>query len=162
MKIFLPILVFFFLIFSIAKAEEFFAVKFEMQVSDLAVTVGKESQLSITVRNLGLLTDNYIVEVKALGTNPQLVEIKNGLVVLEDVKTNEAKIVNSRVTIKSLTSPITLRVNVTSGEFPSISQSKTITIKTGFLSFSEFDFYGVVQIISISVFILALYLFKKF
>lgn len=66
-------------------------------LKDISATVGEEIVLSINVKNLGLLTDNYTINITPLN-NHHLISIRENLMNISEVKTNDTKSVTVRIT----------------------------------------------------------------
>jgi len=139
--------------------EFFYPIAFELAVTSLTATVGKESSSPLNVKNNGLLTDNYTIWVLPQ-FNPQSVSVIFGNTTLINVKKGET----AESVIKLISLAVeTVYINITVISASSgISTSQVITLEGGMASLDEFDFVGIIQIMAIaSLFFVFLYLKKE-
>lgn len=138
-------------------------IGFEVIMSDVSATVGKPVDISVTVKNLGFLTDNYTVE---LGSTfpPQALNVIIGSSRIENVppiSSASNPIGQTNLRILALfttgpTNPIKIRIDVKSevdsiiDPLSNIVLSKEINVRAGEASLSDFDNYSIIQILIIS------------
>ncbi|MFH7882285.1 MAG: hypothetical protein QW140_01015, partial [Candidatus Aenigmatarchaeota archaeon] len=81
----------------VPQVREFWPLYFSSSpLKNISATVGDRILISINVKNLGLLTDNYTVNVTPLN-NQNLVSIDKNLIDIKEVKTNETKAINVKI-----------------------------------------------------------------
>jgi hypothetical protein len=136
----------------------FYPIKFEVSYPSITTTVGQEAKLQINVRNIGLFTDNYTVNVTnypsnlvaidsktldstvgpltgySYGSNPQTDSTYINLVVLASIEAEE----NICIIVNSTSKP---SVNSFSGCIP---------VRSSYASLSDFSFLGIIWIIILS------------
>lgn len=137
--------------------QTFRPIDFELAVTSLTATVGKEFSLPLYVKNNGLLADNYTIWVIPQ-INPQAVSIIFGNTTLNNIKKGETA--ESYVKLKALTTDKAY-INITVISFTGISASQIITLEGGMASLDEFDFVGIIQIIAIASILFAFVYLKK-
>jgi hypothetical protein len=131
--------------------ESFYPIAFSTAVTPLTVTLGKSFNLPIYVQNLGLLSDNYTVQIKSYQSGAVSIEFAGGT--LGPLKTNETSKTTARLKVLS-TSATTLNITVISST-SGISVSRDIPIRSGMASLSEFDWIGIIQILFLVLIVLA-------
>jgi hypothetical protein len=137
-----------------------------------AVTLGEEFGIKIDVTNLGLLPDNYTVKVES--TNPSVINVIYGEGKIENLASNCPKLIFPDVaydcaavskTFEAKLIPLTagnayIKINVTSSTSGITLALSWIQVTSGVKSLSEFDMFGILQIIILSTIILIFW--KKF
>ncbi|MDI6798537.1 MAG: hypothetical protein QMD12_00860 [Candidatus Aenigmarchaeota archaeon] len=138
--------------------ETFIPVAFEVTVlPPITLTVGQPFSLPITVKNRGLITDNYTVVVSS---NSHLLLVEAGNTTIVSLKYGESGETYARINILAAVSA-SIDINITSA-VSCLNKKITIVIEGGMMSLSEFDFIGVVQIILIAALLFALLIFKNY
>ena len=133
-------------------------IAFDAFVSPVATTIGKTFNLPVQVKNLGLLTDNYTVDV--VPNRPDLVWVDPSTNSITKVETNQTGVTYFRLIILTTSVPLQLSVTVTS-DISGISYTlPPILIKTGMSSLPDFGLLGIIQIIVISSIVFAIVKFK--
>lgn len=128
------------------KNETFKPVAFGLFVTPVAITIGEPFSLPIQVKNLGLLTDNYTVEVTPLLPN---VGVEQKYTYLKDVERGETVETRVRLAVLSLQPTPRIKVNVTSS-ISGFHISKIIEFEGGVASLPEFGLIGILQIMIIA------------
>jgi len=129
----------------------------------VSITTGKPFSLVMHVKNLGLLTDNYTVEL--IPNTPSVVSIEDSFSVISGVKTNSIGDAYTKITmLAAVSTTITINVtSLTSCQYSSACISKiiTLTIQGGVNSLPDFDAFAIIQIVAVAAIILALVNLKK-
>jgi hypothetical protein len=139
------------------------------------VTLGQEFTIRVDVTNHGLFVDNYTIEVTSL--NPSIISVTHGSGKIENLAANCPKIIYPQIppidyacsptsaSFEAKAIPLTagstkLRINVTSEISRITLILEEIEVKSGVKSLSEFDIFGILQIMVFAAIILIFW--KKF
>jgi hypothetical protein len=134
----------------------FYPINFEVYYPSVTTTVGKETKLQISVRNIGLFTDKY--NVSASTNKPNIIAIDSSTLKTaigpltgnsygSTPQTDSAYV--KLVVLASQDAEICFTVNSTTD--PSVNPfSKCIPIKSSYASLSDFNFLGIIWIMLIS------------
>ena len=159
-------------------------INFEISPSTiLTVNLGKPFNLPINLKNTGLFTNNYRVNITAF--YPNIVSIDRGLILTDTITTKKITTVYPTITILSTTSPARIGIwtystnvmnpacivkedcNYMGGSYDceiasgKCAQYYLVDIKTGVVALPEFDWFGVVQIMLLATIVFAAINFKK-
>jgi len=142
----------------------FNSVNFDVSVPPtVAITVGQSFSLPINLKNIGLLADDYTVELKT--STPNTVLIEGNTSIIPGLKTNSTGDINFRITLlasgsASVTINVTSLVSCRYSPQGCLSKSVVLTLQGGVNNLPDFDSIGVLQIVAISA-ILVFVSFKK-
>ncbi len=146
--------------------ETFYPVAFTVTMPPtIKATVGRTQEVPVTVKNIGLLADNYSINVTAI--QPNLVYVVHGYGLTDNLFGNYYNGINQSKTmpasLKVLTNILATNVNITVKSKFGVSESKEIIIRSEDASLPEFDSYGILQIMIISLLVVGskFYLRKK-
>jgi hypothetical protein len=146
--------------------ETFYPIAFTVTMpSTIKTTVGRTQEIPITVKNIGLLTDNYSINVTAI--QPNLVYVVHGYGTTGNLFGDYYNGINQSKTIpaelKVLSNILSTNVNITVKSQFGVDESKEIIIMSEESSLPEFDFYGIFQIVILTMLVVGskFYLRKK-
>jgi hypothetical protein len=126
--------------------------------SDLRAIVGEEIDLRVIVKNFGLLVDSYVVNVTSpsplISIHPSTAVTTIGPLTGDYMLVSESGYTLAKLIPLSSIGTATLRIAVNSTTVPFIGIERWLTIKSGTASLSEFDVFGVVQIIILATLVL--------
>lgn len=120
-----------------------------------SLTVGQQATLTIGIQNIGLMTDNYTVNI----TSPfSYISISNPLSstgILNGNPVNETARITSAITaLASFGSPSRIDIYINSTVNPAIGQEISIQLQAGLASLPDFTIFGIIQIFILAALIL--------
>ena len=153
------------LFFTAASAVDFQSILFTFWAEDISGQRGETVELPVNVKNLGILTDKYIVTIIVPPQYSSLVSVLDKQITTGEIKFNELQKVPTRIIFLSSTHQAQLNVTVQSSNCqtqecsPAIaSQSMLVYVRSGVASLPDFNPLGILLILLASSAIL----YKKF
>jgi len=112
--------------------------------SIVSIDVGDSYPLELTVKNLGMITDNYSIDVSSLTSN---LVISSGQATITELEMNETGKMYPNLLLLSTTESASATITATSAMLPQMYLQKPFIVKGSMASMPEFGWIGIIQII---------------
>lgn len=135
----------------------FYPVKFIANASLGGLTVGTQTTLRVKVQNIGLLADNYTVNVTVPSAPYIYIRVPfSSTGYLQGDPYDEIGFTSTSVVAQAAIGNPTMVILVNSTTFPQVGQRIEIKLTTGLASLADFTIFGIIQIIIFAALILLL------
>lgn len=144
------------------QTKAFYPISFQVSMpNSISSTVGDETNLAITIKNNGTLSDSY--KIKIVSSNPDRLLVENGDQTTSILGTNYIQQIYSKlIMLTTQSASATVQVSSELSElYQKISFQGALSMKGGVVSLPDFDVFGMVQIILLSSLVLVSFLFSK-